>query len=150
MSDDYKVKPLVFDGGGPAKSVDFDYESVDSPEDQLKERLALGFAELEIVEEYVREASRIETKRLTRKIISAIMNADEPKYFACRLAWLSGMAAEEGFTLPYLAQKCKVSKQAFQQACERTAVEFKFPKTSAQRSEQARENMRRAFQPKPA
>lgn len=30
MSDDYKVKPVVFDGGGPAKSVDFNYDAIDA------------------------------------------------------------------------------------------------------------------------
>lgn len=30
MSDDYKVKPLVFDGGGPAQSVDYNYDAIDA------------------------------------------------------------------------------------------------------------------------
>jgi hypothetical protein len=137
-----------FEGGERVPICEFDHSSLDSPEDIMREKLEMGMAALEICEEFARESAREQTQRMMRKIVAALFSEERPKFFIFQLAWLSGYASNEGFTLPELAAKSGVSKQAFEQACERTAVEFKFPKTSMQRSDAAKANMSAACKSK--
>lgn len=138
-----------FDGGRPVPSEWFDHSSLDSPEDIMREKLDQGFGALEIMESYVRErAAEIALERL-RSFIALIAVERRPLYFIDQLVWLSGLAASNKLTLPALAKKHGVSKQAFEQAADRTNQHFNFPKTSAQRSDEAKEHMREAYQSQP-
>lgn len=136
---------IAFENGNPVETLSFDAASIDSPEDVMREKLAMGFGALEICETYAKEHAKEMALEMVRVLIALVAVEKRPLYFVDQLVWLSGLAAKNGLTLPSLAKKHGVSKQAFEQAADRTNAHFNFPKTSAQRSDGARENMRYAY-----
>lgn len=115
----------------------------------MREKLDQGFGALEICESYSKERAKEIALEQIRAFLALVATEKRPLYFIDQLVWLSGLAASNNLSLPTLAKKHGVSKQAFEQAADRTNRHFNFPKTSAQRSEEARENMREAYQLKP-
>lgn len=140
---------LAFENGMPVACENFDPSSLDSPEDIMREKLEMGFQALQICEEFsTQRATEIALDKL-RAFLALVAVEKRPLYFIDQLVWLSGLAASNGLSLPKLAKKHGVSKQAFEQAAERTNKYFNFPKTSAQRSEEAKKHMREAYEMKP-
>jgi hypothetical protein len=138
-----------FEGGERIPICEFDHSSLDSPEDIMREKLEMGMAALEICEEFaIQRANEMALEKI-RAFLALVAVEKRPLYFIDQLVWLSGLAASNGLTLPTLAKKHGVSKQAFEQAADRTNQHFNFPKTSAQRSEEAKRHMREAYQMKP-
>lgn len=136
---------IAFENNQPVGVADFDHSSLDTPEAIMREKLEMGVAAFDICESYYKERDRERCLETIRAFIALIAVEKRPLYFLDQLVWLSGLAAKNGLTLPMLAAKHGVSKQAFEQASERTNAHFQFPKTAAQRSEKARENMREAY-----
>jgi hypothetical protein len=112
----------------------------------MREKLDQGLGAMDICEAYLAEREREKSLEVVRTFIALIAVEKRPLYFLDQLVWLSGLAAKNGLSLPMLAKKHGVSKQAFEQASERTNAHFNFPKTAAQRSEEARKNMREAYE----
>jgi hypothetical protein len=140
---------LAFENKSAVQTVEFDHAALDSPEDVMREKLDQGFAALDICQAYAAERAKEIALEQIRAFLALVAVEKRPLYFIDQLVWLSGLAASNGLTLPSLAKKHGVSKQAFEQASERTNRYFNFPKTSAQRSEEAKEHMREAYQLKP-
>lgn len=111
----------------------------------MREKLAMGIAAFDICETYYKERDKERSLETVRAFIALIAVEKRPLYFLDQLVWLSGLAAKNGISLPMLAKKHGVSKQAFEQASDRTNAHFQFPKTAAQRSEEAKGNMREAY-----
>lgn len=139
----------AYEASRPVGTTTIDFESMDSPEDIMREKLDQGMAALEICETYAVNQAREMALEKIRSFIALVAVEKRPLYFIDQLVWLSGLASSNGLTLPSLARKHGVSKQAFEQAAERTNRYFNFPKTSAQRSDEARENMREAYLAQP-
>lgn len=140
---------LAFENGMPVGCETFDPTVLDSPEDVMREKLEMGFGALAICEEFsAQRATEIALEKI-RSLLALIAVEKRPLYFIDQLVWLSGLAGSNGLSLPLLAKKHGVSKQAFEQAAERTNKYFNFPKTSAQRSEEAKKHMREAYELKP-
>lgn len=139
----------AFEDGRPVGTSTIDFESMDSPGDVMREKLEMGMAALQICEDYSRERAQELAMEKIRAFLALVAVEKRPLYFIDQLVWLSGLASSNGLSLPLLAKKHGVSKQAFEQASERTNQHFNFPKTSAQRSDEARENMREAYFSKP-
>jgi hypothetical protein len=139
------VNHIAFENNQPVETTEFDHSSIDSPGDIMRERLEMRTASFEIVQELALEAAKELAMEKVRAFIALIAVEKRPLYFIDQLVWLSGLARNNGLSLPALAKKHGVSKQAFEQAAERTNAHFHFPKTSAQRSDEARENMREAY-----
>jgi hypothetical protein len=139
------MSEIAFENNQAVQTVQFDPSSLDSPEDIMREKLAMRMSAHEICESYLQERDREKPLETIRAFIALIAVEKRPLYFLDQLVWLSGLAAKNGLSLPMLAKKHGVSKQAFEQAAERTNAHFQFPKTAAQRSDEARGNMREAY-----
>lgn len=135
-----------FENGKPVASEWFDHNALDSQEDIMREKLDQGMGALEICEAYSMQRAKEIALEQVRAFLALIAVEKRPLYFIDQLVWLSGLASSNGLSLPLLAKKHGVSKQAFEQAADRTNRYFSFPKTSAQRSEEAKGNMREAYQ----
>lgn len=139
------MSDCAFEVGRPTTSEWFDHSTLDSPEDIMREKLDQGMKALEITEAYsIQRAKEIALEQF-RAFMALIAVEKRPLYFIDQLVWLSGLAASNGLSMPMLAKKHGVSKQAFEQAADRTNRLFNFPKTSAQRDEKAKDNMRVAY-----
>lgn len=142
-----------FENGRPVESIQFDHASLDSAEDIMREKLDQGLSALKIVEEYNSKAKleKIESVGrqaedlaldFIRKFLAMIVADEKPMLFIDQHLWLSGLAAKNFLTLPVLAKRHGVSKQAFLQGAERLNEVFKYPPTEAQRKDDARDTMR--------
>lgn len=139
------MNDLSFENGHAVLTDSFDHAAIDTAEDIMREKLDQGMGALEICEAYsVQRAKEIALEQI-RAFLAIVAVEKRPLYFIDQLVWLSGLAGSNGLTLPLLAKKHGVSKQAFEQAADRTNRYFNFPKTSAQRSEEAKGNMREAY-----
>lgn len=143
------MNDLSFENGHAVLTDSFDHAAIDTAEDIMREKLDQGMGALEICEAYAKELAREKTLSWFRMFLALVVVEKRPLYFIDQIVWLCGLAASNGLSIPDLAKKHGVSKQAFQQAAERTNKHFNFPKTSAQRSEDAKEHMREAYTPKP-
>lgn len=139
------ISHIAFENGQPVETQGFEFQSLDSPEDIMREKLDQGMAALDIINEYAVETAREKSREMIRAFLALIAVEKRPIYFIDQLIWLSGLAGKNGITLPELAKKHGVSKQAFEQAADRTNQHFQFPKTSAQRSSEAKNHMREAY-----
>ena len=79
------------------------------------------------------------------RIIRLIADARKPRLMADQLSWISGMNATGGLSLPALAKRNHVSKQAFSQAAIRLATKLGLKPSRAMRSLKARQSMSEAY-----
>lgn len=145
VNDSCSMNDLAFENNQPVLIDHFDHSIMDSPESVMREKLAMNVSAFDICESYLKDRDRDRSLEIIRSFIALISVEKRPLYFLDQLVWLSGLASKNGISLPMLAKKHGVSKQAFEQASNRTNVNFNFPKTSAQRTEEARCNMRKAY-----
>ena len=133
----------------PTKTAeDFDFDLLDDLKDTVRERLAGGEAFAAIIQSLAAEEAELLMADRLAVFVALIRSSKKPILFLDCLWMLSGAALREGATIQSLAKKHGCSKQAFQQAMERVADRFPFPKTRTERSETAKEHMREAYFPK--
>ena len=125
----------------------FNFEEVDSLKDQIREALARGNGALaKLVNEFVERQGHLRSNEAIARIILLIADARKPRLMADQLAWVSGMSSLAGLSMPALARRNRVSKQAFSQAALRLARRLGIDRPSrAMRSLEARHSMAVAY-----
>jgi hypothetical protein len=134
-----------FEGGKKVSVSEFNHAEMDSPEDVMRERLEMGMAALDICEEFLKTTARAEAFSILSILAAEAVKEKRTGYVWDQFMWLSGFAGQYGISSTEIANGHGVSKQAFLQAANRLNKKFNFPKTSAQRSDEARENMSNAY-----
>jgi hypothetical protein len=124
---------------------DFPYDELDSLKDLVRQRIADGETFESIIHSLaLEEAEALVVDRLA-VFVAIVRSAKKPILFLDCLWMLSGAALREGDTILSLAKKNGCTKQAFQQAMERVASKFPFPKTRTERDGDAKEAMAGAY-----
>lgn len=128
-----------FDAQCPAEV--FDFGPLDSPEDKIKELVLGGYSfdsAFKILSEF---NERRFTQEAILQILSIIVNSQKPGLAADQVAWVARLHVISGKTMPDLAIKHGVSKQAFQQGVKRLEASIGHYVSPSSRSEKARKNM---------
>ena len=125
----------------------FNFEELDSLKDQIREAMAQGNGALtKLVNEFVERQGHLRSNEAIARIILLIADARKPRLMADQLAWVSGMSSLAGLSLPALARRNRVTKQAFSQAAIRLARKLGIDRPSrAMRSLRARKSMAIAY-----
>jgi hypothetical protein len=128
---------------------DFDFDSIDSEEDQIRQMLKDGATAEEIVRKFGRGFIEREVEKGLCVILAIIQRHERPMFFLDQLCWHIGVALSNGQSVIDLARKYGISKQAFTQATKRSVKKLCLPKkstkTRTQRDLNARQNMRAAY-----
>lgn len=136
-----------FDAQCPA--VGFEFGILDSPEDKIKELIASGKS----FDDAFRILAELNERRFMReavlRIISVIINSQKPGLKADQVAWVYRLHVISGKTIPELAEKHGISKQAFQQGVKRTEIELGHKPSPSSRPESARKHMSARHYQKP-
>jgi len=129
----------------PIATQEFDYSALDSDEDLIKECVLLGENLSEILNAIIeREVSAARAEAVSGALLM-IMESKRPVQQTHVLAWAAGIYLSQGISMPELAAKLCVKKQAFQQAVRRVSEKLCLRQTRASRSSEARENMRLSY-----
>lgn len=121
---------------------DFDWSRLDSIEDEIKQGLKEGRSITELVRELVEMEASERLNEGIAKVICYIADAEKPRLAAEHIAWISGMRIRQGESLPSIAKRHGMSKQAFCQAALRLAKVLNLRPARAMRSELAKALMR--------
>lgn len=120
----------------------FDYDSLDSIDDRIREALKNGESVVVLVGQLIDYETSERVAQAISSVICYIADAEKPRLAADHVAWISGMRIRQGQSLPQLAKKHGVSKQAFCQAALRLAKLMGIKQTRAMRSESAKAMMK--------
>lgn len=136
-----------FDAQCPA--VGFEFGPIDSPEDKIKELVAQGKS----FDSAFRIISELNERRFTQEallqVLSLIVNAQKPGLLADQVAWVARLHVISGRTMPQLAAKHGISKQAFQQGVKRLEIAIGHYISPSSRGQGARDTMKKRHYQKP-
>lgn len=131
-----------FENNRPVPIVCPSAEGLDSFADQVAEMLSAGKSHEQIIQEQV-ERHLLEQKwESIAAVLLEVIDSDKPRLTARLLMYSSGILAEGNLTLPDIARRHGISKQAAQQKADRHRASLDLPLTSFMRSVEARGNMR--------
>ena len=145
MNDEYG---FTDDAGGHHvdRMESFDFDSLDSLKDQIREALAQGDGALKsLITNLITDQGHERSNEAIARIICLIADARRPRLIADQLAWVSGMSINGGMSMPALAHRNHVTKQAFSQAALRLARKLGIRKSRAMRTDAARRSMAAAY-----
>ncbi|HWN09736.1 MAG TPA: hypothetical protein VNO50_10795 [Pyrinomonadaceae bacterium] len=120
----------------------FDFEHLDSLEDQVREHMAAGKPVSDLVKRLARLWMCKEKEEIISKLLSVIIQSKKPGLAATQLAFAAGLYVTASVTGPELAKKHGISKEAFQQGVERLREELGLRQTRTMRDQKARDTMR--------
>lgn len=124
---------------------EFDFEQLDTIEDQIREALSKGESVTALVSSLVELQSNERTTEAIARVICLIADSRRPKLIVDHICWVTGMRATQGMSLPELARKHRISKQAFSQAALRLARKLGIGPSRQMRSIKARASMAKAY-----
>lgn len=135
------------DAGHPVDKIEqFDFDSIDSLKSKVLEAMAQGNGALtHLVSDYIERQGHVRSNEAIARIICLIADARRPRLIADQLAWISGMSTSGGLSLPALARRNRITKQAFSQAAIRLANKLGLRPSRAMRSLKARRSMSIAY-----
>jgi hypothetical protein len=147
MSDDFGFIPIANWDEGQSFVVpieQFDYASMDSPEDYVREAMQQGKPLSPIILGMVECAIAGRQVETVRKLMVLISDARKPRQRIDEIAFACGMSLADGVTLVSLAKKWGTSKQAIQRNVEAVCDTLQIRKTRTMRGQEAKEHMRKA------
>lgn len=131
--------------GNKAAHESFDFEGLDSIEDQVRECLAQGRDVSALVQAMVdAEVSEVTSDALAR-VLCLLADARKPKMVIDHIAYAFGLPMAEGKSAAALARKHGVRKQAFSQAVKRIVQAMGIRPSRAMRSLKGRKAMAEAY-----
>ena len=147
--DDTEGIAYTDDPGAPITEVQhFDFAQLDSLENEIKERIAKGQPFAQLVETLIKAEVEAQLAERFSEAIAAVLgyivDAQKPRLQAFYLAWVTGMRIGRGESLPELARRFGVSKQAFCQNALALAKKLELKPARAMRSEIGKAMMRKA------
>jgi hypothetical protein len=113
----------------------FDFDSLDSLEDRIKEAIAKGEPVAALVAQLVDMEANERVNEAIAAVVGYIADAEKPRLAADHIAWISGMRIRQGESLPAIAKRHGVSKQAFCQSALKLAAILHLKPARAMRSE---------------
>jgi hypothetical protein len=119
-----------------------DFESLDSLEDRIREAIATGGSVKALVQRLIDAEAGERVNEMVAAVVGYIADAEKPRLAADHVAWISGMRIRQGESLPSIAKRHGMSKQAFCQAALRMAALLRLKPARAMRSELAKGLMR--------
>lgn len=126
----------------PAFVEDFDWSRLDTIEDEIKQGLKEGRSVVSMVRELVDMEASERLNEGIAKVLCYIADAEKPRLAAEHIAWISGMRIRQGESLPSIAKRHGMSKQAFCQAALRLAKLLNLRPARAMRSDLAKALMK--------
>jgi hypothetical protein len=119
----------------------FDYASLDKPEDYIREAIAEGRDVMPIIQGLA--ALTVERRQVEAiaKVMGLIRGAQKPKQRVEEIEFACGLSIADGVTLISLAKKYGVSKQAIQRNVDVICDALQIRKTRTMRGTEAREKM---------
>jgi hypothetical protein len=126
----------------PVPVVEVDHSHLDSVEDRVKEALLLGHKIRPIIVSMARAMILSEKVEAITQLMALLMDAEKPRLLIDQIAYATNMYLRQGLSMPELARKHGISKQAMQQGVERVQAQLGLPKTRTMRDEGGREKMR--------
>ncbi len=121
---------------------DFDFDGLDTIEDEIRQVLKEGKSVTELVKKLVNMETNERVNEAIAAVVGYIADAQKPRLAAEHVAWISGMRLRQGESLVSIAKRNGVSKQAFCQAALRLAEALNIKPARAMRSEVAKAAMK--------
>ena len=130
-------------GDGPVavRWENFNFDELDTVEDQIREAIASQRPILPIIEEFVRQHEMTIRAETVNKMLGFIMGHRLPKLAAHALAFTCQVSITENLNPAEVARRCGVSKQAVYQAVDRACEELGLRKTQWMRDQSAKDRM---------
>lgn len=119
----------------------FNHAEIDSPEDHIREAIALHKPVMPIVARLASGLIQIRQVDAIRSVLALIVEAKKPAQRVDEIAFACGMSLADGATIISMAKKHGVSKQAFQRGVMRVCETLQLRKTRTMRDDDAREKM---------
>jgi hypothetical protein len=141
------IPNLAFEGGGhgeqssPVGTVEFDYDALDSDEERLAEAVLTQQDVKPILAAIVERESSLAAQEAVSAVIMLVLDAANPRTQSEQIGWASGMYTSSGVSMPELAKRHGLTKQAFQQAVRRIRENLGLRQTRAMRSAEAKQHM---------
>jgi hypothetical protein len=121
---------------------DFDFDSLDSLEDKIKEAIAKGESVTKLVFKLVEMESDEKVTEMIARVICVIADAKKPGLVADHVAYISGMRANKGWGATEYAKRHGMSDQAFSQTALALAKVLRLKPSRAMRSDMGKLAMR--------
>jgi len=132
----------------PVATADFDYSALDSDEELLTECVHLDVDMRPRLHKIIERAVALGRADAVSATIILILDSDNPRAMAMQVDWATGGYVSSGISMPQIAKELGISKQAFQQRDRRIHEMLDLRKTRCMRSQEAKDNMRRAYKGK--
>jgi hypothetical protein len=123
----------------------FDFDSLDSLEDRIKEAIAKGEPVAALVAQLVDMECSERVNEAIAGVLCHIADSRKPKLAVDYLAYACGLRMTQGVSGEALARKHKIRKQAFSQAALRLIKKLGIPPSRSMRSAKGRESMAKAY-----
>ena len=128
------------------KAEGFDFDALDSLRDIILEAVKRNLPIEPIIKRFVDDELNERVCEVIAKVIAFVIDSQKPRLAARYLAWVSGMAINNGQSASSLASKHRMTKQAFNQGAMRLAKALDLKPTRAMRSLKARAAMKAAYE----
>lgn len=138
------VEDSDYDGQVVSHTV-MDMDAMDSPEDRIREAIALGHSIAPIIAEITANEIEERTNEAVARLLCLIADSRRPKLTIDYISYAVGMGITEGRAGSKLARKHGVSKQAFSQAALKLIRRLGLKPSRAMRSLAGRRRMSEAY-----
>ena len=125
----------------PVPVEQFNFDSLDRPEDFIVEAVKRGESISELLSSIVNRVAAIKSATKIAALLSLILESKHPRMVVHQIIWVTGMTLLDGAPITELAAKYGVTKQAFEQGAMRVCEKLDLRPSRHMRSEEARENM---------
>jgi len=133
-----------YDGNESAHST-FDFDTLDSIEDQIREAISRGESVTALVATLVEDELSERTNEAIARVLCLIADTRKPKLTIDYIAYATGMRLTQGEAASSLARKHRITKQAFSQAALKLIRKLGLKPSRAMRSLKGRESMPNAY-----